>query len=361
MFRKGAVILLILCLSLLIGCSIDKAGVIEHPQRAKPGDTISVLLSNIYMYVSNSSKIDAQVVRDSVHVLAGLPKEWSVAGLDFYVFKNFKYSKIINSGYTSIDSILQDSISSFKSKKVPMSRDYGLSDSFKGRVLDAHNIKDDSTVTVSADNVDQWIGFSAPVNIVFQKGSSMDVALPMDSAINLYKNSGLSDGSFDSSSLGMIPYDTIGVNAIPVMVSARIIVSSQDKGERTLYYYTKTGKIPSMQPQIGGNDKDIGDMVFVNINISSTTINNRSVAVKPFCIKASRDCVQINLGDISRAANVDIFSIDGQLVKKINPISSGLIFWGGINETGRKVSSGPYYIRIVDGKEQFLQKIELIH
>jgi hypothetical protein len=361
MLRKVIVLLLIICLSLLIGCSIDKAGVIEHPERAKPGDTISVLLSDIYMYVSNSSRIDEQVVRDSIHVLAGLPKEWSVTGLDFYTFKDFKYSKIINSNSSSIDSILRDSVSSFESKKSPMSRDYGLSDSFKGRELDAHNIKDDSTVTITADNVDQWIGFSAPLGIVFQKGSSTDVAVPMDSAINIYKNSGLSDGTFDPSSIGMIPYDTIGINVIPILVFARIKVGVQDKGKHTLYYYTKTGKIPSMQPQIGGNDKDIGDMVFVNVDISTASVNNRLVAVKPFCIKARPDRIQINLGDISRSVNADIFSIDGQLVKRLNPVSSGAFFWGGVNETGCKVSPGAYYIRIVDGKEQFIQKIEMTH
>ena len=343
-----------LALCVMVGCSIDRVEIVDHPSAAKPGDTINVTLSNIYNYISNSSVVMFPESRDSLHVLIGMPNGYEVISLDFYAAKNLNIAQLLSTETSALEQILDDSLASFYAQKQPMTLDGGLVQMFSGRSITAHG-EDIDELDVNTNDVAQWAGFSSRVNISLTAGSRLDTAMALESFLDFAENSGFTD-PIDTAGLGDLPIsvDTVGLKVIPVFIFARIKTASREN-EDTLFYYTKTGALPS--PGSGSttqiSDIDIGDMVFVPLRIDATSIKRprskgQSGQMRVYQNNVNQN-VYINIGTTPlNGVTVEIYSMTGTLVKKIIP-DAPVIVWDGRDKHGRAVKSGSYIVRVIQG------------
>lgn len=351
-----------LALSLLTGCSIDRVEIIEHPSQAKQGDTIDVLFSTAYSYVTNSSTAILPVVRDSLHVLIGFSDQFEVLSLDYYDPKDLNIKTLLSIEDPEVlEQMIMDSLKVYSERKKPMIKDGGLEAAISGRTVTVHD-QEGTETTINTDDIDQWKGFSSDINISIEAGSEMDTAFNIDSILALAENEGF---DIDEAELDLFPIkvDSVGIKVIPIFLLAKII-TPPNQGNYTLYYYGKTGKMPKASVGTGFTD-DGGDMVSGKITITGTSARNplvnksgKSIQVYP---NPFRERVQILPGFTdNKKLQIEIYSIDGTQVRKIIPGNSRNLFWDGRDQSGAFVSPGSYMIRVNNGESVFSRKVDYI-
>ena len=192
---------------LLIGCSADSVQILSQATQAKPGDTITIKLVNAYLYLTDTSRLNAAATRDSFHVAFGLPDGWSVVSMSYYPAYNFKVPGILNGGidtaallnqdYSKVtqqinrnldqsfaQNNLQDSLAKFEAGQMPMIRDNGMKAAFAGRTIDAHDQLNVTTIKVSTDSVKNWSAYSSIVSLICPAGTKTDTAVGVPDTIN---------------------------------------------------------------------------------------------------------------------------------------------------------------------------------
>jgi hypothetical protein len=347
---------------LFVGCSVDTLAIIEHPEGAKPNSQFSVAMLNNYVYLVNSSRIMLPVTRDSLHVAFGLPQGWAVEGVKYYVASDLDLvAYMADSSMTEeeMSEAFGDSLAVYLSRATAMTADPGIATAFAGRTFTANNPDLDSIV-VQADDVGQWLGYGAKVNITLAAGSECDTFFVNDSLEGL-----------DSLGGGM-SLDTIGMSLVPVFIFA-VVEVGPDEDTVNLFYYSKTGVLPPAQ--IDSSDMtaltDQGYMAYVPLNVSSTlSVRDRisaqartpapEIYPNPFRQGTSvRIGTGMNSGGIRTAA---IYSASGVLVRTLsaNTGPQSRMVWDGLDDGGRTCLPGVYLVKFSAGGKSFCRSVTLM-
>ncbi len=329
-------------ISLFVGCSLDRAQIISQPPTAKPGDTISVLFTDIYMILSDKKTIGQAYTRDSLHAAYGLPSGWKVLSSDYYVASGIQMNKLLNvmTDSNAVATMLKDSLATFTARKVPMTNDIGWSSYFSGNTFSAHNAGMDS-IKVAPAMVGQWLAYSSKINLSYAKGTVTDTGFAVKSL------------PFDS---GMVAtaaslYDSVYVKTVPIICFARLIVPPGEKID-TLYYFTKTGPKPTTAISLFPN-YDKGDMTYAPITVNANAI---SVKVPPSFTQdnqlwtvssgSARSLNGIYFSVHANAWQLRLFDLSG---KSLGRVSSG---YEGVSsstvrfETAAPLTEGTYIVKL---------------
>lgn len=326
-------------LSLLVGCSLDRCQIISHPSTAKPGDTISVLFSDIYIVISNTPTLSGTFARDSLHAGYGLPSGWSVLSSDYYIATGIRMSQMASlvSNPSQIMTLIQDSLAVYTARKSPMTADNGWSAFFTGRTFEAHNAANTDSIRVVAGTIGQWTAYSSKISLSIPSGTKMDTgvaltALPISSTIQaeikaLYKT------------------DSIWVKAIPIVCFASII-AGQTVGTDTLLYYTKTDSIST---STSAYNFDKGDMTFAPINITP----NNAVQLLP-ALHNARPPLSVSAGHAATTrievggpggGSVSICDMAGRTIRTFDAPHNAAIIWDRTTSSGARMGTGTFVVR----------------
>jgi hypothetical protein len=350
MMRSPILFVLILGLfCLFAGCSVDRCQIVSHPSAAKPGDTIPVLLSDVYLVISTTPALTQLYTRDSLHVGYGLPAGWSILSSDYYVATTLKLGQIAAgmSDPTVITNLIQDSLAVFTARKSPMTKDNGWSAYFTGKTFSAHNTASDDSIQVKANNVGQWAAYSGRINLSVPAGTKMDTGLALASL------------PIDSATLKTIKSfyntDSIWIKAIPVVCFSQIIVG-QAEGIDTLLYFTKTGPKPSTAVTLIPN-YDKGDMSYVPI-----TINKQNAVLWRLADIAGRSLLRLSSPTLTIGSTLtmsvgaagpwrlSICDPAGRTVRLFSTAggsqASNRIVWDGTSSTGSLLTAGTYCVKL---------------
>ncbi|MBD3393864.1 MAG: hypothetical protein GF418_17165 [Chitinivibrionales bacterium] len=344
-------------LLMLVGCSMDQTIVLEHPSEAKPGDQMSVSLVNNYVYLTSGTAVMAPVSRDSIHAAVGTPEGWSVEAISFYVADQFDIANLAASAGENMDSIefaemLVDSVSAYRARAQAMPEDAGMADALAGRVVAAHGPSGDDSIDVHTDSVELWHTYSAAVGISLDAGDPVDTFVVAD--------------SLDTSIT--ISADTVGMTIIPVFIYVQVKAAAAEDSV-VLYYYTKTAGMPDTV--VDSSDMtaliDQGDMAYVNVAVSSAAgVASRTVPGRAgLLVRAMPDPFTaqtvISFPSFERAARMDIYSVEGALVKSL-AIDAGqsAVTWNGTDNAGATVTAGTYLARFRGAREPEAVRIRFL-
>jgi hypothetical protein len=343
------VVLVLNLLCFFFGCSVDRAQIISHPATAKQGDTIQVLLSDIYLVISATPSSTQSYTRDSLHVGYGLPAGWSVLSSDYYIASGIKISQMasIMSDPSLIMNLIQDSLAAYMTRKSPMTKDTGWSGYFTGKTFSAHNVASNDSIRVTANSIGQWNAYSSRIDLSVPSGTKMDTgialtSLPIDSATRSLITS-------------VYRTDSIWIKAIPIVCFAQLI-AGQAEGVDTLLYFTKTGPEPSTGFSLIPN-YDTGDMTYVPI-----TILPQNAVLMPLAGHAVRGLLQVCPATLTSGAKITMsigcaapwrLSICDASGKMIRSFSTGnassannQIIWGGTSSAGSVPEAGVYCVKL---------------
>jgi hypothetical protein len=346
-------------LSLLVGCSADRAQLVSQPSAAKPGDTIPVVLSDVYVVVSTTATTSAAYKRDSLHVVYGLPAGWSVVSSDYYVANGLRLNQIAGIAADSalLLTLLQDSLAAYTSRESAMAADPTWKSFFVHKTLKAHGFSMDS-IQVAVDSVGQWVSYGAKININIPAGTAMDTSFPV-SSLPIDTSTLTSSEKFLFGSV-----KTIWVKTVPIVCFARIAVG-QVQSTFNLYYFSKTDSLPSTAKSILPN-YDIGDMAYAAININS----NNPVLLQPSS-RTQHSLLTVGAGPAATTV-IKVGSLDGGRISICNAAGktirlfqagagqSGPIVWDHTTSSGEAVGTGTYVIRLESAGRVLSQAIRIV-
>jgi hypothetical protein len=346
-------------LSMLASCSLDRCQIISHPSAAKPGDTITVLFSDIYIVLSATRTTTVAYARDSLHIGYGLPADWSVLSSAYYIATGIRMSQMASlmNDPTQIMSLIQDSLAVYMSRQSPMTPDAGWRAFFTGKTFKAHNIANNDSIVVTANAVGQWSAYSGRVNISIPAGTRMDTAVAL-SALPL-------STATQSQIKFLYKTDSIYVKAVPVVCFAQVI-AGQAEGIDTLLYYTKTDSISTSTSTY---NFDKGDMTYVPISIAP----QNAVRV-PLSNHSARSLLTVSPAILTPGARISlsvgahapwrlcVSNAQGETVRSFNGTTDNLIQWDGTSSTGGVLRSGLYYVRLegAAGEKTAAQALRII-
>jgi hypothetical protein len=353
-------ILLFGVLGFFIGCSGDRTQLVSHPTAAKPGDTISVIFADAYIIVCDSNVLTTELKRDSLHAVYGLPAGWSVLSSDYYVASGIQMNSVMNivSDPTLISKMLQDSIATYMAKKTPMSTDITWKNYFTNKTLTAHGFALDS-IQVNVNNVSQWLSYAAKISFKYSVGTKMDTSIAVSSLpIDTTNLSSFAKNYIHS-------YDTIWIKTVPIVCFARIIVG-QLEGDFNLYYFTKTGVLPtpSIIPAIPNFDK--GDLTYATININKMNavkqLPYRSQARSLLSVYPSGTTVNFEVNTPSQWT-LSIFDAAGKTIRQFATLSSQeatRVVWDKTAASGARVGPGFYLVRLETQGASVSQEMRIV-
>jgi hypothetical protein len=377
MRKKHCNYLLMLGLAAVIGCSgFDNTQVLIHPDDVKPSAVFDVVLVNIFTFLDSSTTISGRVVRDSLHLLIGLPESWNVTDAAMVVAKDLTAGELFAGRDNLLDELeIAALLQQYRNQTVALPVNEALSAQISGDTVSAHNRNSDKEdIQVITDKVKTWKGFSAPVNIVLEKGAKPDSLFPFDTAMNFASEAGFIDDSTIAAIKGMqnnpllstmIP-DTIGMTMVPVAVFLKV-QAGPGEGSDTLYYFSKTGKMnpapssevtlaavlaPQLVPRLSA--LEYGDMTYIPVTVSNAaavgTVHRTSSLSMARVITDRYGNVHIDLGNLNyEDAYASIYSLQGALVASLSAEGRSSIAWDGAADGhGNRVRSGSYIVLIGD-------------
>jgi hypothetical protein len=328
-------------LALVMGCSADRAQLISQPSAVKPGDTIPVVLSDVYLMVSTTQSTTAAFTRDSLHVVFGLPAGWSVLSANYYVASGLKINQItsVAANATLLAALLQDSLPAYQSKSSAMFANPSWKSYFSNKTLYAHDYGTDS-IPVNVNSVGQWLPYGAKIGLNYPVGTVMDTSFAV-SSLPIDTSTIPSGAKFLFGSI-----KTIWVKTVPIVCFARIIVgSAQDSFN--LYYFTKTDSIPSTAVSLIPN-YDKGDMTYAKIDVNILN----AVRLQPSCAarsalfrvtSGSGATTRFDLG--GTGGKLSICDVSGKAVQTFDRPGSQSIVWDGTTALGSAAQTGLYVAR----------------
>jgi hypothetical protein len=356
-------VLVVSFLCFMAGCSVDRAQIISHPSSAKPGDTITVLFSDIYLIISSTPTSTQSYIRDSLHAGYGLPAGWSVLSSDYYIATGIRMNQMASlvSDPSRVMALIQDSLALYTARKTAMTKDNGWSAYFTGKTFTAHSVANNDSVRVPANNVGQWLAYSSRINLSVPTGTKMDTGVALASL------------PIDSATLGTISSlygtDSIWVKAIPIVCFAQI-VAGRTEGIDTLLYFTKTGPKPSTAISFIPN-YDKGDMTYVPI-----TITPKNAVLQPFAGHTGNALLQVSPATITSGSRIamsigaagpwrlSIFDAAGKNVRSFSAANASpalnQIIWDGTTETGSILHTGTYCIKLESAGKMASQLLHII-
>jgi|GEM_PF-2746507 hypothetical protein len=357
------VVLVLALVSFFFGCSVDRAQIISHPASAKQGDTVQVLLTDIYIIISATSASGQSYTRDSLHVGYGLPAGWSVLSSDYYLASGIKTSQMasIMSDPSLIMNLIQDSLAAYTTRESPMTKDTGWSGYFTGKTFTAHNVADNDSIQVAANNVGRWIAYSSRIGLSVPSGTKMDTGVSLASL------------PIDSTTRSLITSvyhtDSVWVKAIPIICFARII-AGQTQGIDTLLYFTKTGPEPSGGFSFVPN-YDKGDMTYVPM-----TVTPQNAVLMPLAGQNGRAVLCVSPATFLPGARVtlsigsaapwrlSICDASGKIMRSFSPgnasSADNRITWDGTSSTGSVLQAGVYWVKLENAGKIVSQRIRVV-
>ncbi|MCX7725815.1 MAG: hypothetical protein N2053_03085 [Chitinispirillaceae bacterium] len=368
-------LLALLCVSifLITGCSLDSASLISYPEEVKPEGNANVMLSNIFSFIDTSANVSVTVKRDSIHLLVGMPTGWSVESVSFAVIRDLNLNELyISAGSeTGIDTNMLKELIPSQSDFIPMSKDGNLINFMKGKSVVAYGSGENDSLSVSIDNIPKWEGFSAPVNIILEKGKRNGLVVPYDSVNNLSPTAG--EGiSLKPAFLGKVRqvitpnFDSLGITMVPIILSINL-KAGKEQGKDTILYFTKTASM-NEQPSpyltmMGSMSPEMSSLLNLNWLFTPITISENA-GIKERLVEKGKFS-KVNIWSEERRGSVmirynkeilsprkaEIYSLKGNLIKNIVAnVNESCFMWDGTNSSGTRVSRGTYYIRITDKK-----------
>ncbi len=373
-------------LLVLIGCQgFDKTMLLTHPGTTNISETFDAVAINAYLYLDTASAIPKNIKRDSLHLLVGLPDGWEVKEAGMSVVKDMEIGRILSLMQSSSadKEALEQLVMQYIQKAETLRADDVLAAKISGKTITAHSRDFKNKISVNIDNVKQWKGFSAPLNIMLEKGSRFDTSVSVDTVIAFASAVGFMEDSLISAInqikqdpiLGRIFPDTVGIRIVPVLIFLKIKAPDRECAD-TLYYFTKTDSLNPPPFSAGafldeylGNISgiDAGDMVFTPITVTaSAQINRIRQKSEDSDIRIVFDrvdqTVRIGTGSINYGnASITVYSLSGKFVKRLTSGSAAnSLIWNCVDEGGRRLESGIYLLNIrIDG-ENFIRSINLV-
>lgn len=366
-----------LLLAVLIGCSgFDTSQVLVHPENVKPSETFDMALLNLYSYLANGTTVSAEVVRDSLHLLVGMPEGWEVVEVSMALVDDLPIEVL----FALEDSVLDEAamtmmLQQYRSQAVPVTVDGGLPGTVSGRTFSAHSVNADTDIAVAIDQVPVWAGFSAPVNIVFEAGKSTDTGIVLDSMLTMAEANGMLEDSllaeFEAmKGLPMVP-ETIGVSMVPIALFLKIKAGDQEN-EDTLYYFSKTAEmnpepsqmIVQFMPEL--SELELGDMTYVPITVSNSSAVSSKLRRNlqgTISVHSGAGSVYIALNDESlTGATVEIFNLQGSLIKRFSAVTGGkTVVWNGCDTHGARAGTGTYIVKVAGGENTYSNPVHLLY
>jgi hypothetical protein len=371
MFRFVGSLVLGVCAMVLIGCSgFDSTEIAVHPDSVAAGSAFDVVLLDNFIYIDSTKTVSADIKRDSLHLAVGLPASWNIAGAQCVRLSSLtKEQKMKWLNEELSKEQLAALLASAQAAAVTMTADDAVATAVKAKTITAHGDSDE-IVPVSSASAAQWKGFSVPVNISLSKGTAMDSVLDFDTLMNMAGDTAAALDTETVAMLKMLGYtipDSLGVLVTPVAVFLKVIAGPQ-VGRDTLFYFTKTGSLKKSAGAVVSPfaipDMDTGDMAFKPITIlgAQAVRSGRSVTgfagVNIFTDRMS-GTVRIDLGQQQRTATfVDIYSLRGDLVKRLTPSAS--IIWNGTDQMGSRVGAGSYLVKVAGNSGMVTRSVQLM-
>jgi len=366
----------------LIGCSgFDSTQLVMHPDTTAASSTFDVALVNIYMLLDTGVTISHKVERDSLHLLVGLPETWDVTEAATIPVRDITIEQMLALKSGSIDATaLAALVQQYRPQAAALSPDASLPTAINGKTITAHGKDGKTKVAVNANDVKQWKGFSAPVNIILEKGSKPDTIAPLDSVMAFAASVGLLDdatagniAALKQSKLFKFP-DSMGIAIVPIAVFLKV-KAGIGAGSATLYYFTKTDSmklpstsgVPSSSLFSDVSKMDKGDMVTTTVTVVDA-VGIRGGRL-PFDASALTVVADRATGSVridfekpnSLRTSVDIYSLEGNLVRTITRAAHATtIVWNCAGERGNKVHSGTYLVRIADPAGSLTRKVQIV-
>jgi hypothetical protein len=352
-------ILLFCVLGFFTGCSLDRVQIISHPTAVKPGDTISVLFSDIYIIIAATPTLTQTYSRDSLHIGYGLPSGWSLLSSEYYVATGIQLGQMSSliSDPTLIMQLIQDSLALYMARKLPMTKDNGWSGFFTGKTFSAHNTANTDSIRLIANTVGKWTAYSSRISISAANGAKMDTGVALTSL------------PVDSSTRKMISSfyhtDTIWVKTIPIVCFARLIAGQTEKDD-TLYYYTKTDVMPTPAALQSQYNFDRGDMTYAVININKANaveqIPSHSRAQSLLTVRQGTGATtRIGIGAKTRG-ELSICDIMGKTVWRFGLAQNqnSDVVWDHTTSAGARVNPGVYVVRLQAQEQSAAQTVRIV-
>ncbi len=319
---------------LAVGCSLDRISIIEHPDSVSPGETFQAKMASLYFYATPYEVVAQRVERDSLHFAIGTPEGWAVDEVQFYAAKDFRIAKIVGiEDSAALAQLLVDSLSRFEAMKEPMTPDESVFQALQGDTVQTRDTASDTSFNLIVDEIAQWESYSAEIDLVLEAGAPVDTFFA------------------DTS-------DSLGLTIIPIFVFAQLTASEQ-AGPADLYYYAKTGEMPANE--VSDTTLDDGDMLWVPVNVGTTGIRYATGISSPGKMRAYPDPFRdaITLRSTTPFRHVAVFSLEGQLVKRLTP-KDNLVVWNGVDMAGNPVNPGMYVVKGMNGNNIFTRTIRLV-
>ena len=358
-----------LMLTVLIGCGgYDTNQILVHPESVKPSQPIDVTLMNIFSYMANGTTIEEDVVRDSLHLLVGIPATWQVHEVKMAVVKDLFAGVLSGLSENTDDTAFNAMMQQYQAQALPVPTDGGVATALSGKTFSADDESSGNSVDVTVGTAPTWAGFSAPVNIVLAKDSKPDTVINTDSMLTMASDLGVMDDSIQQQidafkALGVIP-DSIGISMVPIIVYLKLQAGSQE-AEDNLYYYSKTGSL-SFESS-GGMDISIdsGGMSFASISVSNSaaaiTALPRIYQDNQISIKQINGNVTIIMTNVvNSGAKVGIYTLNGDLVRTIHATTDQhTILWNGTDISGARVGAGIYLVHVTDKNGSYSASVRM--
>lgn len=361
-------------LAVLIGCSgFDTNQVLMHPEQVKPSASFNVALVNIYTYLSMDSVIAADVKRDSLHLLVGLPESWSVESAFMVVADDMTTTQLLALQDNVLDqTMLAGLLLKYQSRVVTLPVDGALASQISGDSISAHDRASGDEIMVKSDAVNMWKGFSAPVNILLAAGSKPDTMIALDTILGVAAQG---DTAMAELTANPLAPEMVGINMIPVIVFLTVKSGTVERDD-TLYYFSKTGAMNPPASALGTALPDqesaaqlaaleAGSMTFVPIAVSNTAAvaGGRRIAPGATVSAASnrrQGTVSFDLGSLDPEQSlISIYSLRGALIASITP-QAQMALWDGNDLHGHRLPAGAYVARIGRGAHSQSLRVQLI-
>lgn len=359
----------------LVGCSgFDTTQVLVHPDEIEGSSTFDVALVNVYTLPDTAVTFTNNVLRDSLHVLVGLPADWSVVSASMSVVKTMTFRELMALQANNVsEAELALQLIEVQKNAVQIPADALLTEQIKNRKIMAHDQTGDApSHEASFASADLWHGFSAPVNLTFEKGTAPDTVMPVDSAAKIAATLGMIDTSsakviYGTQKTWPIP-DTIGLSMIPVMVFLKVKAPAMVTSD-TLYYFTKSGKIATATSPfvslIGIKDTalskkvaslEFGEMCYVPVRATQSSGLGRSAGLAES--RLSPQVMQFADGSVRIHSNVasemvgkaQIFTVTGLLIAEVDGSKDAVYQWNGNDNHQNRVAAGTYICTIPNGR-----------
>jgi hypothetical protein len=343
----------VIAAGVMIGCSSDKNITIGHPETVEPDKEFDVVLANFFIYGTGNELVSADVTRDSLRVVAGLPSNWQVLGASCYAAKDFNIATQLR-GAQSIDTqALYDTLKTYVSKLQPMEADPGSEAAILNKEIKAHNQANKATITKNSADIKKWVAFKGAIDIKLIKDAKQDTILPLDTLVKIATLMG-TDATSSANLIRSFNIDKIGFTIKPIIAVLRVKAPSAAVTSDTLFYYSKS---ISLNSPVDFLKQDIGDMTYVPISVAATPVKRNAAAMQPsnYTMQNNNGNIRIVFANSNNSQYAELFRANGSLAGKAVASHGMVQFDKHVLE-----SSGSGFVKITNGSAVSVEKLSVV-